>query len=81
MPAPVCADELTKLYDAIMALQTGTTVVSVGFGERNVTYSQSNLAALKDLYKSFWLQCGAAEGYPDLSGAAARGRPARYSMF
>lgn len=81
MPAPVCADELEKLYKAIMALQTGDQVVSIGFGERNVQYGQAQLPQLMDLYKTFHRQCGVAEGYPDLKNSVERGVPARFSMF
>ena len=81
MPAPVCADELTKLYTAIMDLQTGKSVTSIGFGERNVQYGQRDLPSLLQLYNVFHRQCGETEGYPDLASTTERGRPARYSMF
>jgi hypothetical protein len=83
MPAPVCTDELEKLYNAIMALQGGATVTSISFGERAVSYSQAQLKDMIGLYRAFWRQCGATAGFPDLSPAAAveRGPPAKFSMF
>ena len=83
MPAPTCADELRKLYDAIMALQTGRSVTSIGFGERNVQYGQQDLAAMKNLYRIFYRTCGADSGLVDLStdNDTQRGAPARFSMF
>lgn len=81
MPAPVCADELEKLYTAIMKLQTGAQVTSIGFGERNVQYGQAQLGELINLYNVFHRQCGADEGYPDLASTAERGAPARFSLF
>jgi hypothetical protein len=84
-PAPTCADELRKIYDAIMALQSGKSVTSIGFGERNVSYGQSDLAAMKDLFRVFYGQCGADSGLVNIADTSAsgveRGRPARYSMF
>lgn len=77
MPAPTCATELAKLYDAYMALVAGDKETTVTFGDRSATFSQANLAALKDLYMMFWRQCGAAEGYPNINaGGAERGPPA-----
>lgn len=83
MPAPVCADELEKLYNAIIALQGGAAVTSISFGERAVSYSQSNLKDLLGLYRTFWRQCGTTAGYPDLdpSGSVERGPPARFRYF
>lgn len=83
MPAPVCADELDKLYSAIMSLQSGAAVTSISFGERSVSYSQAQLKDLLGLYRTFWLACGRGTTYPDLAAGAAveRGPPARYSMF
>lgn len=82
MPAPDCATELEKLYNAIMALQGGAQVTSISFGERAVQYGQSNLPDLLRLYHTFWRRCGATAGYPDLSPAAAveRGPPATFAM-
>lgn len=76
MPAPICADELAKLYDTITALQSGKTVASIGFGERQVSYTQGDLPALMRLWSLWWRQCGAASGYPDLATAIERGPPA-----
>lgn len=83
MPAPVCLTELEKLYNAIMALQTGATVTNISFGERSVAYSQAQLRDLQQIYRSWWRQCGTDSGFPDLTAAAAveRGPPARYRLF
>ena len=80
MPAPVCADELRRIYDAIMALGTGKAHTTISFGDRSVTYSQSQLRDLRDIYAAFWRQCGADSGLPDLTaaGAVTRGAPASY---
>lgn len=77
MPAPPCADELRKLYDAIMALSTGEKRASISFGDRQVSYSSANVAQLTALYRTFWRTCGADSGLPDISSQAAtlRGRP------
>ena len=84
-PAPTCDDELRKLYDAILALQSGKSVTSIGFGERNVSYGQGDLASMRALYRMFYAQCGANSGLVNLADATAtsvqRGRPASYSMF
>ena len=76
MAAPVCADELRKLYDAIVALNTGERAVSVNFGERQVAFSQAQGKDLTTLYRTWWRQCGAGSGYPDLAATAERGPPA-----
>lgn len=83
MALPVCADELRKVYDAIMALSAGKQVVGITFGERQVSYSQAQLGNLQSLYRIFWRQCGADAGLPDLSATAAveRGAPARFRMI
>jgi hypothetical protein len=78
--APVCADELRKLYDAIMALQSGQRVAGVNFGERSVQYTEGDLTRLQQLYSVFWRQCGADSGLVNLSAGnmVERGAPARY---
>lgn len=83
MPAPDCATQLGKLFDAITALQSGKTVTSISFGERSVAYSSAQINDLIGLYRSFWRTCGADSGYPDLNPAARaeRGPPARFSMI
>lgn len=81
MPVPACADELRKLYDAVMALQTGKQVTQVSFGDRTVSYSAANLKDLLSLYRTFWVSCGADSGLPDLSQSVQRGRPFRYRMI
>jgi hypothetical protein len=75
MPVPPCADELRKVYDAIMALSTGKQTTSVSFGERSVSYSQAQLNDLRATYSMFYAQCGASSGLPDLS-SVQRGAPA-----
>ena len=83
MAAPTCADELRKIYDAIMALSTGAKATTVSFGDRAVTYTAANLKPLTDLYRLFYRQCGAESGLADLSGAKAveRGTPATFRMI
>lgn len=81
MAAPVCLTELEKLYNAIVALQSGKLVTSISFGERSVSYSAGQMPALLDLYRNFYRQCGADSGFPNLAVTAERGPPARYSMF
>lgn len=76
MPAPVCADEIGKLYETITALQAGKAVASIGFGERQVSYVQGDLPALMRLWSLWYRQCGAASGYPDLAAGIERGGPA-----
>lgn len=78
MPAPVCADELVKIYDAILALMTGERATSVGFGDRQVTYTQSQLKDLQAIYRTFYRQCGADSGLPDLAATVERGPPAEF---
>lgn len=83
MAAPTCAQELEKLYNAIMALQGGATVTSISFGERAVQYQQSSLPQLLQLYRTFWRRCGEDAGFPDLSPTSAveRGAPARFRFI
>lgn len=78
MPAtpPTCADELRKLYDAIMALQSGQRAVQMGFGERQVTFHVTQLSELRQTYALFYRQCGADSGLLDLSKPIERGPPA-----
>lgn len=76
MAAPVCATELDKLYAAISALNTGKSVVSVGFGERSVSYNQAQLPQLLKLWQTWYRVCGATSGYPDFSQPVERGAPA-----
>lgn len=73
---PPCADELRKLYDAIMALMSGERATMVGFGDRQVTYTPTHLKDLQTLYRSFYRTCGADSGLPDLANATERGPPA-----
>lgn len=75
MPAPNCADELQRVYDAIMALATGKQTTSVSFGDRSVSYSQTQLKDLKLIYAAFYADCGAEAGLPDLA-SVERGPPA-----
>jgi len=82
MPAPPCAETLAKLHDAYMALAAGEKETTITFGDRSASFSQANLAALKDLYALYWRMCGAAEGYPNLNDAGPeRGPPLRFRMF
>lgn len=81
MPAPVCATELAKLYDAIFALQTGQAVTSISFGERSVSYGQAELPSLLKLWSLWYRQCGAESGYPDLAAQTERGAPAFVRVF
>lgn len=77
MAAPlICADELRKLYDAIMALTTGQQATSIGFGERSVSYSKTDLGALMKLWTLWYRVCGTDSGLPDLAAATQRGAPA-----
>lgn len=76
MAAPDCASELDRLYGAINDLTAGTAVVSIGFGERQVSYSQAELPNLLRLWSLWYRQCGAESGYPDLSCQIERGAPA-----
>ncbi len=80
MIVPTCEQELKSLYDVIMRLQKGEAVVSISFGERSVSYSQTQLASLLTTYRVFHAQCGASLGLPDLSphNAVRRGPPARF---
>ena len=76
MPAPECADELRKVYDAIMALSTGARAVTVTFTDRSVTYTQVSLKTLSGIYRAFYRDCGADSGLPDLANTTQRGGPA-----
>ena len=78
MPTPVSADELRKVYDAVMALMTGERAVSVGFGERQVTYTQTQLKDLQQLYRVFYRECGSGSGLPDIAATVERGPPAEF---
>lgn len=82
MPAapPTCADELRRLYDAVMALQTGERAVTISFGGRSVTYQQNQLKGLMQLGRHFWRVCGADSGLVNIfteAAAAERGPPVR----
>lgn len=81
MAAPVCLTELEKVYNAIMALQTGKTVTSISFGERSVSYGAGQMPQLLEIYRTFYRTCGADSGFPNLSGGPERGPPARFSMI
>lgn len=76
MPAPDCLAELRRLYDAIMALQSGERAVQMGFGERQVTFHTTQLKDLRQTYGQFYKLCGAESGLIDLSKAVQRGAPA-----
>jgi hypothetical protein len=76
MPVSNCEDELRKLYDAIMALQTGERAVQMGFGERQVTFHVTQLKDLRQTYALFYRDCGAESGLPDMSQPVQRGAPA-----
>ncbi len=78
MPAPNCADELDKLYQAIMTLKSGKSVTSINYGERSVQYAQNQLKELQQLYGIFYRECGADSGLIDLSAGnmVERGPPA-----
>lgn len=78
--APVCVDDLRKIYDAIMALSSGKSVTSISFGERSVAYTASQMKDLQTLYRTFYRTCGVDSGLPDLSATAAveRGAPVQY---
>lgn len=82
---PTCADELRKLYDAIMALSSGAKRQTVTFGERSVTYSQQNMRDLLALFRTFYGTCGADSGLVDLSeamrGGAERGPPITLTRY
>ncbi len=81
MPAPPCATELAKLYNAVMELQSGKRATTISFGDRSATYAQGQLQELLQLYRVFYRQCGATEGYPDLANPIERGPPMRIRMF
>jgi hypothetical protein len=74
-----CVEDLTKIYNAIMALNSGQRVVGVSIGERSVQYYQQQIPDLQKLYRVFWRQCGADSGLVNLSDDAMvlRGPPAR----
>lgn len=76
MPGPDCLTELRRLYDAIMALQSGERAVQMGFGERQATFSTVHLNDLRQTYALFYRRCGADSGLLDLSKAIERGPPA-----
>lgn len=79
MPTPTCAEELRKLYDAIMTLKSGKSVTSINYGERSVQYAQNQLKELQQLFGVFYRECGAESGLVDLSASnmVERGPPAR----
>ncbi len=81
MAAPDCATILDKLHEAMIALATGERAATVSFGERSVTYTQQSLEGLERLYRTYYRQCGAGTGYPDLSVKAERGPPIRRRMI
>ena len=78
MAVPLCADELRKIYDAVLSLMTGERAVSVGFGERTVTCTQAQLKDLQQLYRTFYRECGSTSGLPDLANTVERGPPAEF---
>lgn len=78
---PPCADVLANLYNAIIALQGGKQAVSVSFGERSVSYGQSNLKDMIALYRTHWRLCGAGSSLPDLSPAAQVERGAPFKIY
>lgn len=78
--APSCAEELRRLYDAVMALQTGERAVTISFGGRSVTYQQNQLKGLMQLGRHFWKVCGPESGLVNIftdAAAAERGPPVR----
>jgi hypothetical protein len=77
MTAPVCADELQKLYTVITALASGKQTVSIGFGERQVSYTAGSLPALSKIWGMWYRVCGAESGLPDIGSPVERGGPAR----
>lgn len=78
-----CTTTLQTLHDAIIALATGERVMTISFGGRSVTYTQNQMKDLRQIYQTYWRECGADAGLPDLSnaGAVERGPPARGNYF
>lgn len=72
-----CTETLQTLYDAIVSVSSGQTVM-VRVGDEQVQYSRGNYAALVRLYRLHWNDCGADAGLPkiDDSQMVRRGPPA-----
>lgn len=53
-----CAEKLAEARTAMHLLVTGTRVVSVGYGERRIQYSQAMIAELRTYIKNLEAECG-----------------------
>ena len=76
-----CVAMLQQLFQAYVAVSTGTQRVVVRFGERWTEYNRPDAAKLLTLYQSIYVNCpaAAAAGMPDLNPnlRVKRGSPAR----
>ena len=53
-----CAELLAQAREALHKLLTGTQMVSVGYRERRVQYTQANVNELRQYIRELEAQCG-----------------------
>lgn len=58
MAEPTCQQKLAEAKTALHALLTGKSVMSVGYGERRVQYTQANIADLRAYIQQLEAECG-----------------------
>lgn len=78
MPLSARAQELSDLYDAIIARGKGQKVITAGQKGRQVSYADTSLEDMIKLYRTLWTKAlGDETGLPLLgelgAGAGARG--------
>ncbi len=77
MPLSTRAQELSDLYDAIIARGKGNKLQSAGTKGRNVAYAETSIEDMVKLYRMLWTEAlGVETGLPQLPefGAAAGSR-------
>ena len=82
---PTCDVMLHRLHNALIDLASGTNQVEFemqsGPHTRRMRYGQGNIAALEKLYRTYYAQCGAASGLPNIAdGSSTRGPAACFVL-
>ncbi len=68
MPLSTSAQQLTDLYNAILARGAGRHVQSAGHKDRNVSYADTSLKDMIALYRALWTKAlGDETGLPLLN--------------
>lgn len=73
---PVCAEELSKLYNAMMAKMQSKQRTRTRYEDQEAEYSSVTLKDLEKMYMVWWNKCGDGSGFPDMSTKQRRGPPA-----